>query len=140
MSRWKADERAALEFYAGQGYTAREIAEQIPGRSRNAVIGHCNRNHITLGYDPLRARRKFLRLLDSLMADGQRCSRVNGGCRNPSRQIIYRTEGTQCGHPGCSNNRIPYALHGLCSTHNAGRLAERPRQNNTRDVTAAVGW
>lgn len=47
---WTSSEIETLRTLAATGMSAGEIAEHIPGRTRNAVIGFCNRNRVTLGF------------------------------------------------------------------------------------------
>lgn len=46
---WTKAEDLACRKLAATGLTTREIALQIPGRTRNAVIGHCHRENISVG-------------------------------------------------------------------------------------------
>lgn len=142
MTGWTEQEDAAVRLLASQGMTTREISKRLATRSRNAVIGYCNRHAIPLGKKSYTVNSMFMARLRSLVRDGQRCKRANNGCRDPKAVPIYRFDGTQCGSPGCHNNRIPYAKHGLCSIHNAGRLAGMSWKNRGGEINTSVpaGW
>ena len=45
---------------------------------------------------------------------------------------------TSCGESGCRNQPIPYSSHGLCSVHNADRLAKLPRPNRGSEIATSV--
>lgn len=47
---WTSSEIETLRALAATGMSAGEIAERLPGRTRNAVIGFCNRNRVALGF------------------------------------------------------------------------------------------
>lgn len=48
MSLWTEEEVETVRRLAAEGLSARDIAERLPGRSRNAVIGVMTRNGIAL--------------------------------------------------------------------------------------------
>lgn len=47
---WRQSEIEKLRTLAATGMSAGEIAQYLPGRTRNAVIGFCNRNRVALGF------------------------------------------------------------------------------------------
>ncbi len=56
--RWTDEQDAKLVRLVSQGLSAREIAERFPGRTRNAIIGRCNRLGVTLHASPGPIKRK----------------------------------------------------------------------------------
>lgn len=141
---WSEDEDLTLLDLAERGWTAREIAGELPGRTRNAVIGRCHRQGVLLehkatnrsraGYITVRMRAK----INSMYRSAVRCHRANGGCRNPAAKMIVWSVGGECGYAGCANNKIPYAKHGLCHLHNAERLNADMKRLGEREIP--VGW
>lgn len=138
MPNWTDPENDLARELAGQGYSAREISERLPGRTRNAVIGYCYRERIPLAGG--NGKKLFLAHLNVLIADGMRCKSRNGGCVSPDRIVILRPDATECGVPGCSNNKIPYARHDTCSLHNAERLNAQRKRKTVELVTPGAGY
>tara|TARA_S200002703_G_scaffold114140_2_gene99608 strand:+ start:160 stop:573 length:414 start_codon:yes stop_codon:yes gene_type:complete len=136
--RWSDREDGIVRQMALKGHSARAIAARLPGRTRNAVIGRCNREAIPLGGGLSTPSQYVLKQMDAVIRAAGRCKRANNGCRNPVAEMIYRQDGDQCGYPGCSSNKIPHALHGLCHHHNRMRLDADMKRTGCKEV--AVGW
>lgn len=99
----------------------------------NMVIGRYHR--IKDKYVASGIKMTDLQKLDSLIRDGMRCKMANNGCRDPLAFMILRDKGTTCNHPGCRNNKVS---SGLCSVHNADRLAKLPRPNRGSEISTSV--
>lgn len=117
--------------------SAAEIAEVLSQTNRevtrNMVIGRYNRIKDRYTFSGLLLT--DLQKLDSLIRDGMRCKMANNGCRDPLAFMILRDKGTTCNHPGCRNNKVS---SGLCSVHNADRLAKLPRPNRGSEISTSV--
>jgi hypothetical protein len=129
---WTEEDDLRLIEFIQAGWTCRRMGEHF-GRDRNAVIGRIFRQNLrerAFADDRLAAEAEAQRRYDE-----QRLA-VLREVERREKEKSYATLGTRCATPGCMNNRLRGYVHGLCSTHNAERLAaERGVYKSLREIT-----
>ena len=127
---WTNEDDQKLVDFIRAGWSCRQMAEYFE-RPRNGVIGRIFRHNL---------REKALQ---DEKADAEAVAREEAerkasasAAERFAEEKRYESFGSTCAMPGCSNNRLPGYLHGLCSKHNAERLMDRDSVNRgLREIT-----
>ena len=107
---WTADEDEIIYQGLGARLTMGKIAQRLPARTRNSVIGRVHRHPD-----------KFARAI-ALCDPPEILTDEPLPLPPPKPKLEFAAPGKRCKHWNCRNTRLRQSAHGLCNVHDRKRI------------------